>query len=375
MKKIIVIYSTAGLGHKKAAMALVKVLQDRKEKAEVKAIDLVEYASPFYRFLYTHFYVFMMSDGKKIWGLLYRFSNSPFVDYLTRRMREWTDFQNLKSLEKLLEDEAPDAIVTTHFLVPSIARKMKKIKGFNSRIYAVVTDYGPHSFWLSKHIDAYFVGSESTSKEMIKREIASEKLIVTGIPTTEEFGKEFNIESLRETYGAEKDRKTIFLMSGGFGVGPMERILFSLNSCKTPIQVIAVCGHNKDAYDDIESIKPELDYPVVLFGFTDKIAELMSVSDLMITKAGGISVTEALNMRLPMILFASVPGQETWNEDLLISAGAAIKAIKVGDIPVMADKVLSSEEEMENLKKGIDSIRRPDAAKEIVDIVLDQIGG
>ena len=101
----------------------------------------------------------------------------------------------------------------------------------------------------------------------------------------------------------------------------------------------------------------------------------MSVSDLMITKAGGISTTEAMSARLPMIFFASIPGQETWNEQLLTANNAAEKAQRVEEIPAMADKVLLSEDVSENLKAGIDKIRRPDAAERIVDIVLDQIGG
>jgi len=117
----------------------------------------------------------------------------------------------------------------------------------------------------------------------------------------------------------------------------MEEMLKSLKLCKTKIQVITVCGHNKKAYENINELRKSLNYPVVVIGFTDKVAELMSVSDLMVTKAGGISVTEAMNMRLPMVLFASIPGQETWNEELLTENGAAIKAASVGDLPGIVD--------------------------------------
>ncbi|MFQ5953014.1 MAG: UDP-N-acetylglucosamine--LPS N-acetylglucosamine transferase, partial [Candidatus Omnitrophota bacterium] len=101
--------------------------------------------------------------------------------------------------------------------------------------------------------------------------------------------------------------------------------------------------------------------------------ELMSVSDLMITKAGGISVTEALDARLPMILFASIPGQEIWNERLLVANGAAEKAAKVEDLPVMADRILLSDEEAESLRAGIDKIRQPDAAEKVANLVMEDI--
>ncbi len=374
-KKIIVIYSTAGMGHKKAAMALLKTFQEKvKDTAQVKSIDLLEYASNFYRFLYTTFYIFLISHAKILWAALYYIPNHPFVDAMLRKIRESTDLRNLEELKTMLVKESPDAIVATHFLLPGIAGGLKKFKSFHSRMYAVITDYGPHSYWLSRHIDRYFIGSRSAALEVVKRGVPADKMTVTGIPTLEEFRGEFDTAGVRRTYGLDEGKKTIFLLSGGFGVGPIGKMLLSLNSCRADIQVITVCGHNKTAFENIQRLRDKLDYPLILLGYTDKVAELMSVSDVMITKAGGISVTEALNARLPMILFASVPGQETWNEHFLIESGAAEKARKIKDIPVIADRILISEDVRDALKAAIDKIRRPYAAEEIVDIVLRETG-
>ncbi len=152
-------------------------------------------------------------------------------------------------------------------------------------------------------------------------------------------------------------------------------MLMAMNACSSNIQVITVCGHNKKIFDDIEQIRKKLKYPVLLFGFTDKVAELMAVSDVMITKAGGISSTEALDSKLPMILFGSVPGQETWNEKMLMESGAALKARKVSEIPALVDKILLSEDVSAGIKTAINGIRKPHAADTIVDTVLRDIGG
>ncbi|MGB2878876.1 MAG: glycosyltransferase [Candidatus Omnitrophota bacterium] len=374
MKKVIIIYSTAGMGHKKAALALLKTFREKGEGLiEVKAIDLLEYSTRFYKFLYITFYIFVVQRAKWFWSMMYYTSNHPAIDILVRKIREWLDSKSLKMLREMLAEEAPDAIVATHFLLPGIASALKGTKGFKSMMYVVVTDYGPHSYWLSDHIDGYFVGAEYTLQEMVKRGVPAGKIVVTGIPTQEEFSSAFNTDEMRGKYDLDREKKTVFLLSGGFGVGPMEGILRSLNSCRADIQVITVCGHNKDAYRKIEALRSELNYRVILFGYTEKIAELMSVSDLMVTKAGGISVTEAMNMRLPMVLFASIPGQETWNEILLTRNGAAEKARRVEDIPVMADRILLSGEVLNSIKSGIDKIRRPDAAEKVTDIVMDRI--
>lgn len=373
-KKIIVLHSTAGMGHKKAAMAIFDALKTKEADIEFEIIDLMEYAGKFYRFLYLNFYVFLMTRAKWLWGAMYYFSNNPIVDALTRGMRGILDVRGCGKLVDLLVEKNPDAIIATHFFLPNTAKIFKKNNKLVSKMFTVITDYGPHSFWLSDYIDKFFVGSEFALKEVLKRGVPMEKLDVSGIPTGDEFRKDFDKDNLCKVYNLDKTKKTIFLMSGGFGVGPIEKILLSLNSCKASIQVITVCGHNKDVYDDVELLKEKLEYPVILFGFTDKVAELMLVSDLMVSKAGGISVTEALDSRLPMILFASMPGQETWNEHFLLGSGAAERAAKVEDIPVIANRMLLSGEVYDSHKEAIEKIRRPYAAQRIVDVVLEEIG-
>jgi len=371
-KKIILLYSTAGLGHKKAAMALLKAFRAR-EDVKCEMVNVLDYGNRFCCFVYEALYVFFMTRARWLWGALYHLSNNTVADVITRKLRGIIDYHSLPGLGEVLVKKAPDAIVATHFFLPSIADILMKNKAFYSRMFAVITDYGPHTYWLSRAIDRFFVGSASASEELAKRGVPEDKITVSGIPTTDDFCGEFDTEDLRRTYRLDKDRKTIFLMSGGFGVGPMEKMLFSLNECKVEIQVIAVCGHNKEVYEDIELIRDKLRYPLVLFGFTDKVAELMAVSDIMVTKAGGISVTEALNMRLPMVFYASVPGQETWNEDLLVRVGAAQKADNVRDIPVIVNRMLLSEDAYETFIEGIDKVRRPHAAEHIVDMVLKDI--
>ena len=374
-KKIIILYSTGGMGHKKAALAVNKAFQERADGAQVEIIDVLDYGNRVYKFLYLDFYVFMMSRAKWLWGVLYYLSNNPWVEKLTQKARWALDYRSLPGLGEHLVKQRPDAIIATHFLLPSIAGMLKQHEDFHAKLYTLITDYGPHNYWLSEYVDRFFVGAEPVTAELEKRGIPREKITVTGIPTTGEFLADFDVEQLKEKYGLEKDRKTVFLMSGGFGVGPIAKMLFSLNSCRSEFQVIAVCGHNKVAYANIRSIEEQLDYPLVLFGFTDKVAELMAVSDVMVTKAGGISVTEALNSRIPMILFGSIPGQETWNEQLLTSCGAAEKVDSINQISAVVDRVLLSEEVYESLMEGIDRLRRPDAAEKVVDTVLGETGG
>jgi processive 1,2-diacylglycerol beta-glucosyltransferase len=374
-KKVMIVYSTAGMGHKKAALALKSCFEISAPGCQIEIVDIMEYATPLYKFLYLDFYVFLMQRASWFWGFMYYASNSRVVDVLTRKLRGTLDWMGVPGFGDMLSRKAPDAIVATHFIIPSIAWILKDRKGLISKLFAVITDYGPHTYWLSDSIDLFFAGCPSVESELIKRGVPEEKIRVSGIPTTEEFHKAHGIEALKKRYGLDGNKKTVFIMSGGFGVGPVGKMLIEMQKCRTKIEIIAVCGHNKDLYRDLEKLSRQLNYTVKLFGFTDKVAELMAVSDLMITKAGGISVTEAMDSRLPMILYGSIPGQETWNERFLTSNGAARIAGKIEDIPGLADGILGSEEVYSSFKQGLDAIRRPDAAEDITKEVLTAIGG
>lgn len=371
-KKILILYSTAGMGHKKAAFALLETLKKNARPVEVEIADVMEYSNALYRFLYLRMYVLLMGRAKWLWGKLYGFSNNLLWERITGPLRGIIDYFSLPGLGEDILQKRPDAVIATHFLLPSIARKLRK-KGVRSRLYTVITDYGPHLWWLSEALDGYFVGSDSVKSALETLGVAPGRITVSGIPVSGDFTAVRDIARIRSTYDLDPDRKTVFIMSGGFGVGPIKQMLLSLNKCNSDIQVIAVCGHNRRVKEDIEKIQSELVYPAMILGFTDRVPELMSVSDVMISKAGGISVTEALNARLPLVLFGSIPGQETWNEQLLVKEGAAEKSPDIASIPAITDRVLISEDAYGLLLHNIDRIRRPDAASVVAESIVDDI--
>ncbi|MFA6636033.1 MAG: glycosyltransferase [Candidatus Omnitrophota bacterium] len=373
-KRILLVFSTAGMGHKKAALALEGVMKGMPERCEVKTVDIMEYANRFYRFLYLDLYVFMMKKATWLWAIMFYVSDLRLFDVLTRRLRAKMDHSGVPGFGEFLLKESPDVVIATHFLVPSIAGILKRT-GLKSKLAAVVTDYGPHSYWLSAGIDMYFAGSDRVRTELERKGIRPGKTFVTGIPTTEEFHRKHDEDVIRKRYGLEETRKTIFIMSGGFGVGPVGKMLEEMMSCASRIQIIAVSGHNKELYGQLERISASLNYPVKLFGFTDKVAELMAVSDLMITKAGGISVTEAMDSALPMILYGSIPGQETWNERFLQENGAARIAASIKQIPRIADEMLHDPAVYETFKRGLGKICKPHAAEDITNAVMKDAGG
>lgn len=371
-KKIMVLYTTAGMGHKKAAFAIHEAFEGKSD-LELKLVDALEHSSRFYRFLYKDLYVFVVSRMRWLWGFMFHLSNTTLVDALTRRLRHWTDRVALRDMISLVRSFEPDAIVSTHFALSSMAGEIKKKYLPEVKLYSLITDYGPHSFWLCDEMDRYFVGAEEVKVQMLRRGVRPSRVTVTGIAVEKVFSEVKDTEKIKEEFQLERDKKIVLLMSGGFGVGPMKDILKVLEECTESIQVIAVCGHNKALFEELSALSGDLSYPVKVIGFTEKVADLMAVSDLMVTKAGGISVTEALAASLPMALFASIPGQEHWNEELLVGRGAALKAHTKKEVAEVTDRALLSEDVHESLKESIEKLRNPHAAQDIADAVREEL--
>lgn len=374
MKKVVILYSTSGFGHLNSAKAIMQAFDRRGADVDIRFINILDHGNKFFEFLHFKFYVTLMKYAKWLWGFFYYLSDLPVFDILVRALRHISDHKSWKGLEELLKKEKPDAVIATHFFLTSVARAIKSNKELSSRLYLMVSGYGTHNIWASKHIDHFFTGIKEVSDGLIRRGIDASRITVTGMPVPEDFMRSYDNNSLKEKYGLDGSKKTIFMLSGAFGAAPMETILKELNNCRADIQVITVCGHNEAAFRNIDKMRDSLCFSVKLFGFTDKIAELMSVSDLMISKAGTMSVAQALNMFLPMIIFYYIPGHETPTVRLLQEKGAAKVAFSVKDIPGLVDRALLSDDDYKKMIDGIERIRCPRAADDIIDVILKELG-
>ncbi|MBF0493793.1 MAG: hypothetical protein HQL28_01520, partial [Candidatus Omnitrophica bacterium] len=199
MKKIIILYSTSGLGHYNSAKAIKEVLEKSKD-IDVKLINILDYGNEFFRFLHFKFYVSLMKYAKPLWGALYAFAELPGISMILRKGLHFTDRQNWSGLEKILIEEKPDAIVSTHFFLTSLASAIKKHKDIKPKLYLMVSGFGMHNVWFSREIDHFFTGIESAKKEMINRGIPAGKVTVTGMPSPMEFCREYDVEDLKKTY-------------------------------------------------------------------------------------------------------------------------------------------------------------------------------
>ena len=371
-KKILIIYATAGIGHKKASIAVKKALDEIAPKdAEVTLIDALDYTSAFFKWSYLEFYLLMVNRLPTLWGLSYYLTDNFYVNLVISRIRRISNWMNSKKLTAYLINTKPDVIISTHFFASEVVSDLKESGLLNSKLITVVTDYRLHSWWIADRTDMYIVGSDDAKDDILKWKVDSSKIRVLGIPAEPIFSKTLDKKAIRDKNGLKEGIFTILVVGGGFGVGPIENIIKIIKEIEAPLQVIVVCGHNDDLVKKIVDLKEGARAHIKVVGFVDNVYEYMEVSDLLISKAGGITVTESLSKELPLVVIAPILGQETRNSDFIIGHNAAFKIDHLQDLKVLLEDLIHYPEKMEKTRQAIRAIKKPMACYDIARLALE----
>ncbi len=371
-KKVLILSAAVGAGHLRAAEALEKTFKQMNAADEVKNIDVLDYTNPLFRRLYGKAYIEMVNTMPEVLGWMYHSLDKPWEN---ERRRLALDRLNTQPLIKFLKNYNPDIAVCTHFLPAEIISWLKAKKKIDFPQAIVVTDFDAHAMWLCHNYEHYFVALEETKIHLQKLGIPAEKLTVSGIPIDPLFAEEKDKNKTREKLGLEKDKLTILVSAGGFGVGKIEHLLEALADLKTPSQIVAICGRNEELKNKLEKIAREkLNDERVTFkpiGFTKAMDEYMSASDLIVGKPGGLTTSEALAKGLIFCIVNPIPGQEERNSDHLLEKGCAIKC---NNLPVLAykiDELVKDKARFETMKANVKKLARPNASQTIAEKLLD----
>jgi len=382
--KILITYAYAGAGHKKAAMAIEKALADFSscrgglnlpyKTNEVKNIDVLDYSNAFFKASYPNVYLFLINRTPTLWGLLYYLLDARAVDFFMAPVRKFLHRLNCRKFIEFVKAENPDVVVSTHFLPGEIISGLKDRGEFKGRLINVVTDFISHSFWMARSSD-YFIGAiQKTKADLLKRGIPEEKIKIFGIPCDPVFSISKAMENLTKQLGVDPGFFNVLIMSGGFGTGPMKEIITEINDMDSKIrdkmQLIAICGKNELLFHELSKMVQGLRVRLKTFGYMNNVDEFMEVSDIIVTKPGGLSISEALSKTLPMIIVQPILGQETRNCKILTGYGTAVKARNAKEVCGYIEEFAMSPEKMIGTRTRIKLLRYPDAAKHIASFVL-----
>jgi len=358
-----VVYASAGAGHFKAAEAIYKCLKDRHKDVDARLIDILDNTSFFFRLSYTTGYSFLINHAVFLWKVAFYATEVSFLRRLTRAIARFLNRLNTKKFINLLCREKPDLIISTHFLTSEISAYLKNNKKINSKLTTVITDFGVHPFWISRGTDFYIVASDFTKKIMTDYGIEESKVKALGIPIDKKFLKEYDRGALCDKLGIDKNKFTALIVTGSFGMGPIEEIVELLHG---EVQLLVVCANNKRLYKKLK----EKNYPdCSVFGFVDNVQELMSAADIIITKPGGLTSSEVLAIGIVPIFISAIPGQETENVKALEKYGVGLSVKNIRDIKKIVLDYKNNPEKFRKNKENINAIKKPHATEEICNVV------
>lgn len=371
--KIFIVHAQAGAGHKSAALAIKDAFDKANTGHDVRVVDSLEYANRFFRFTYVWGYNFMVSKAPFLWTFSFYFTDFKPLRPLIRSVRRMVNFINGHKLYSLIRKEKPDCIVATHFFAMEIISNLKMSKLYDGKLITCVTDYGVHDFWISSQVDIYVAASEYTKNELIDKGIQAEKIRVLGIPVQEKFTKRLERHDAAEKLGLKEELFTVLIIGGGLGVGPIPQMVETIAGTSEPFQLIVVCGKNEGLLKEIENIAKKSKTFIKPYGFTDKVNELMDASDVMISKPGGLSISEAMVKGVPVIVNTFIPGQEENNLMFLEKHGVGIGVKTVEETLEKLESLYRSRPVLEAMREKAKQLGKPSSASDIVLLVLETV--
>ena len=349
---VLILSASIGSGHTKAAQALQKIFGDGAQVLDFMAREVSTLnwltkkiylaALRFIPDLYDRIYKF--ADGRKV-GVSARFMSSALM-YLP--------------FARLIKKFRPDVVICTHPFPEAAASLWKFLHAKSAKKFllaAVLTDYSLHEIWIYGEVDAYFVATSEMADELAKHCRAGQKIFAAGIPIDGSFSA---VERTRDA-----TRTTILIMGGGLGLGSIEETLTELDKISKPLKIVVVAGQNEKLLSRLKRLREKISHEVEVLGYVSDVCKLMSAADLLITKPGALTMTEAFAVGLPLILHAPIPGPEALNAAYAVSHGAAISVGEKKISSVVAE-LLNSPERLDEMSCCAKKISRPFAATEIV---------
>lgn len=372
MKKIIIFYASYGGGHLSAAKSIETYFKNNYQNIDIKLIDCMKYINKTIEKISTAAYREMAKKVPWAWGKIYSDSQKGPLAHISSRANAIMAVKLLK----LLKQENPDLIISTHPFGSQMCGYLKRKGKINSEIATILTDFKSHDQWLveNNYINYFFVSNNNMKYELMNRNIPEQKIFVTGIPVSEKFLKNYNKKEILNQLNFSENKKTILFFAGGeFGLGKSKtlEIFEKLVSNFENIQIIAISGKNETMKNNFIKITNEYkrNNSVTILEFTDKVAQFMSVSTLVITKPGGLTSTEALTSNLPMLIINPIPGQEEENAEFLEENKVAIWLKKDDDINSILNILLNDENIIKKMKDNTRLISRPNSTKNICEIL------
>jgi processive 1,2-diacylglycerol beta-glucosyltransferase len=371
--RILVLSASVGAGHLRAAQAVELALRETAPDAEVRNVDVLELTNAAFRRVYGKAYLDLVNRAPHVLGYFYDMLDQPSVSGKNRRDRLRLAFEklNLRPFIRFLREQPWDLAVNTHFLPAEIIAALRKRGDLDLPQVTATTDFDTHRLWVNQPCEHYFTATEEGARYLHHWGVPASDTTVTGIPIHPAFSKPRDRAECRARHGLAGDRPVVLQLSGGFGVGPIEKLYQALLSVERPVELVALAGRNEAVRDRLKAVEVPPRHRAHVLGFTDAVDELMAAADVVVSKPGGLTTSEALARGAAMVVVNPIPGQESRNSDFLLEGGAAIKVNNLGTLAYKVGALLGDPGRLAQLRAGAARLGRPRAAYDVVSKAME----
>jgi len=366
-RRILILSASYGSGHNRVAATLAA--EFRRAGALPRVVDhFYDLVHPEFDRLTRRLYYAVLRRAPVLWGAAYWIGDqlsvsSPLLAGLNRI--------GTRKLGRLLAADPPDYIVSVH---PTPVAALTELRGRGVRIpphATVFTDFVAHTQWMYPHVERYCVPAEEIARDLIARGVARDRVTVTGIPVAEGFTQPSERAQTRLALGLSPRLPVLLFMDGsGGGFGRLEEAMRTVLAMEEPLQALVVTGREEALEARLRELSAGRESRIKIFGYVDNVRQFMAAADFLVTKAGGLTLGEALAAELPVICFGSLPGQEARNERFAAMAGVALVASSGAQLQRVIGAALRDPVLLRNIRERIRRYRRPMAAAAIVEMVL-----
>ncbi len=361
--RILIVSVTTGYGHNSTAAAIKAEFNSRGD--EVVIVDLYEYCSSFMYNAMDKGYLFATRH------LRHPYSQTYTMLETNERLRKIVSTITGNSIlcnkfAQYFDGFSPDAVIATHVLAAQVLDELKNRELLKIPVLGINTDYCIQPLWEDLHkIDYIVTPSELLNFSATSRGISPNKLLPFGLPVKPEFKNRLSKSDARKQLNIP-DRKTILVMGGSMGYGNIVGTVEEILSCGMDFQILCICGTNTKLKDTLDTLTlPN----VMAYGFVNNVELFMDAADCIVTKPGGLTLTELLVKRLPAILLNPIPGHEERNIDFITNNGGSIKVTETFSVSEAIYFLFSNPDRLALMERSLALIAKPDATEQICSFV------
>ncbi len=365
---VLILSANYGIGHHQVSNALANMIKKDCPGWNVQIFDFSNCMVPPIRQVLQFGYHQLIKHFANGYKWFYEATRQLDPDSRWQRMLNRIGQQKLLDI---IDDFSPDVIVCTFPNPAGVVSQLKAQGYIDTPLVTVITDVTSHNQWIHPYVDAYIVAADIVAKHLKRKGVPPDKLYATGIPLRREFELSCYDSTVWERYGLNSDLFTLMVMGGGCGLlSGVEDIIESLGALDLPMQIVVVTGTNRTLAKKLGPLSQSSRIPIVVLGYVENTAELMEISQLLLTKSGGVTIFEAMAKKLPMLLYSPLPGHEKSNTRFLLERKAAILAKDQQEVIEAIIRFVEEPSLLEDIIKAMEPIAKPHATRDAANIII-----